>query len=135
MKDGRRPRALWPRILAGGPADRTTSGSQTAQSPLASGSALTRSQNRRSRSSSEKEIVAECLARETDHELRKTIFVALAKIGAGAKEAVRELTNLLDDSEPDLRIEAAATLGAIGPEAKAGVPKLILALEDPKAPE
>ncbi|HEX4608999.1 MAG TPA: HEAT repeat domain-containing protein, partial [Urbifossiella sp.] len=54
----------------------------------------------------------------------------LARVGAGAKEAVPKLIPLLVDGESDVRAAAADAVAAVGPAAAAAVPKLRDALRD-----
>src|SRR5262249_8997362 len=56
--------------------------------------------------------------------------LALSEMGPQAKAAVPELTALLKDDEPEMRMEAVMALGEIGPDAKDAVPTLIAMLTD-----
>jgi HEAT repeat protein len=64
------------------------------------------------------------------HALSETGFQVLGPI---AKPAVPDLLNLLNDQNPDLRINAAVLLGEIGPSAEDAVPDLIKHLADTNA--
>lgn len=56
----------------------------------------------------------------------------LARIGPEAYDAVPELTDLLGDSDEDVRKAAARALGQIGPQAADAVPALMRQLVEPK---
>jgi HEAT repeat protein len=56
--------------------------------------------------------------------------IALAEMGPAAKDAVPQLTSLLSDDEPEVRMEAVMALGEIGPDAVAAAPALIKTLAD-----
>ena len=58
---------------------------------------------------------------------------ALGLFGSDAREAVPELSELLNSSEKSLRKTAARTLGQIGPDAGAAVPLLQQCLQDSNA--
>ncbi len=56
--------------------------------------------------------------------------IALGSMGAQAKAAVPEITNLTSSKDPAMRMQAVIALGEIGPDAKSAVPALIKALSD-----
>jgi HEAT repeat protein len=56
--------------------------------------------------------------------------IALAEMGPQAKDAVPQLTSLLSDDEPEVRMEAVMALGEIGPDAVSATPALIKTLAD-----
>ena len=69
------------------------------------------------------------------HELqvRHAAAYALGDIGKDAKEAVKPLSDALEDKNADVRAEAAFALGSIGKEAKAALPELKKLTKDPNA--
>ena len=76
---------------------------------------------------------AEALARTVEAEGgagKAGAAAALAKMGAGAKQAVPSLIRQLEDQREARRWRAARTLGRIGPDAKAAVPALSRRLQD-----
>jgi HEAT repeat protein len=62
-----------------------------------------------------------------------TTIAALEKVGFADAAAVPRIMNLLDDSNPMIRMKASQALGQIGPQALAAVPALIRSLKDPSA--
>jgi len=56
--------------------------------------------------------------------------LVLAEMGPQAKAAVPQLTTLLKDDEPEVRMEAVIALGEIGPDAASAVPALTETLAD-----
>jgi vesicle coat complex subunit len=62
-----------------------------------------------------------------DEDVRLFVGGALSRMG---KAAVKPLVGALKDEDPDVRMEAALTLGRIGRNATAAVPALIEALKD-----
>ena len=66
-----------------------------------------------------------------DPATRAPAAASLAKLGPKAAPAVPQLTPLLQDPLPGIRINAAIALGAIGPEARSAVPALAANLKDP----
>jgi HEAT repeat protein len=56
--------------------------------------------------------------------------IALASIGPKAKAAVPELSRLVQDKHPAIRMQAIMALGEIGPDAKSATPLLVKALSD-----
>src|SRR6185295_4650774 len=61
---------------------------------------------------------------------REKAAVALAQLGARAKDAVPALVKSLEDPEEDVRRRIPYALGKIGPAAKDAVPALIARLKD-----
>ncbi|MBX3747023.1 MAG: HEAT repeat domain-containing protein [Verrucomicrobiae bacterium] len=59
-----------------------------------------------------------------DADTKISALAEIAKMGAEAASAVPRIVPLLDDEDPIVRRTAAYTLGTIGPDAKAAVPKL-----------
>jgi hypothetical protein len=69
--------------------------------------------------------------RHRDAQVRRQSALVLARIGPPAREAVSELTGLLDDPDEEVRKAAARALGQIGPEAADAVPALMRQLVEP----
>jgi HEAT repeat protein len=63
-------------------------------------------------------------------EARYWACLALAEMGAQAKDAVPGLKEVLADERPEVRLQAAIALAEIGPPAKPAVPELIKLLGD-----
>ena len=61
--------------------------------------------------------------------VKETAADALARIG---EPAIPQLTGLLDDPNPTVRMHAARALGRMGSQAQPAVPRLVAALEDPE---
>jgi len=59
--------------------------------------------------------------------------LVLREIGPDAKDAVPALTEKLKDPRPEIRREAALTLGAMGPAAEAAIPQIAALLADEHA--
>jgi len=76
------------------------------------------------------EAVAPLTALLADGPTRAPAAAALAKLGPKAAPAVPQLTTLLQDPLPGVRVNAALALGAIGPEARSAVPALAANLKD-----
>ena len=77
-------------------------------------------------------ILVEALARAAQLGLKQQIAYTLGTIGPAAKEAVPQLTNLLEfsqDSEGLVKVKAAEALGKMGAAAAAAVPVLTAALK------
>lgn len=64
--------------------------------------------------------------------IRYHATVAVADLGADAKPALDSLVKNLEDSDPQVRVASAQTLGRIGPGAKNAVPALTQALKEPQ---
>ena len=79
--------------------------------------------------------LADMLVVEKSSNQRKTIMVALERIGPGAAGAVPALCQILEGTDLDARKQAATTLAAIGPAAKSAVPALVLTLGDKRCSE
>jgi len=66
----------------------------------------------------------------TDEEIRHMAVVGFYALGPIGKDAVPVLVELLNDQDPDVRLNAADCLGNIGPDAKAAVTALLPFLND-----
>jgi HEAT repeat protein len=69
-------------------------------------------------------------ALRADKELRLQAARSLEKMGPVAEPAIRDLIEALADPDPDFHRQGVATLGSIGPRAKAAVPALIKDVKD-----
>ena len=76
------------------------------------------------------EAVAYFIKGLKDDRLRNSAVVALGHCGAGAREAVPDLTSFLRDQDIAVRSSVVSTLGRIGPHAEPAVPELIKLLGD-----
>ena len=77
-------------------------------------------------------LLVEALAQTVQTGPQKQIAYAIGSIGPAAKEAVPQLTNLLEsgkDPEGFVKVVAAEALGKMGPAAAAAVPALTAALD------
>lgn len=74
------------------------------------------------------------LREEKSAGVKINLMLALNRLGAKAKPLVPELTAALKDADPDVRSEAADTLGIIGPDAKSAAPALLALLKDAAQP-
>src|SRR6185436_9812205 len=75
------------------------------------------------------------LSHEDDADMQLQSLTALAELGPAGKQALADLTRLLDSSNSDVRDAAAFALGKIGPDAKAAVPGLRELLHSPDQEE
>ncbi|HKB35515.1 MAG TPA: HEAT repeat domain-containing protein [Gemmataceae bacterium] len=72
------------------------------------------------------------MLRDADPTVQAQGAIGLSKLGAEARDAVPELTDLLKSPDVFARESAAMALGKVGPEAKSAVPALTAALQDPQ---
>jgi HEAT repeat protein len=70
---------------------------------------------------------------EADPAAREHVVAAVQVFAPGTKEMVEPLAKGLRHAEPSVRVGAATALGALGASARAAVPALRAALDDPDA--
>ncbi len=68
--------------------------------------------------------LVKAMSRETELDVRREIFFALAAIGPGSEEAIPELIKALSHQNLKVRNGASYALGKIGPAAKSALPTL-----------
>jgi HEAT repeat protein len=73
--------------------------------------------------------LVEALKKDPENDVRLSVASCLGGMGASAKDAIPALIGVLEDRDPNMRSNAAAALGHIGPD-QAGVNALVGLLKD-----